>query len=112
MTISTTQNIFSKIPKHLPDELFQSLLHLDNIKIERIVSKGHHCKQDHWYEQVQNEWILLLQGQAILEFENDPKQITLNSGDYLLIPSKIKHRVVWTLENKETIWLAIHIFPK
>lgn len=110
MTISTPKNIFSNIPTELPEELFETLLQQDNIRIERIVSKGHHNAANDWYEQVKDEWVLLLQGQAQLEFENPASIQLLNPGDYLWIPAYVKHRVAWTLENSETVWLAIHLF--
>lgn len=34
-------NLFSKIPASLPEELFETLVQADNIRIERIVSHGH-----------------------------------------------------------------------
>lgn len=111
MTISTPKNIFSNIPPELPEELFETLLQQDNIRIERIVSKGHHNAANDWYEQVQDEWVLLLQGQAQLEFEHPASIQLLNPGDYLWIPANVRHRVAWTFEYSETVWLAIHIFP-
>ena len=40
---------------------------------------------------------------ARLEFENE--EITMKEGDYVLIPSCVKHRVSFT--SNPTIWLAI-----
>lgn len=111
MTISVPQNIFSNIPAELPEELFETLHRQSNVQIERIVSKGHHSATNTWYKQIQDEWILLLQGRAQLEFDSPTSIQLLNPGDYLLIPAQVKHRVAWTLENSETIWLAIHIYP-
>ncbi len=111
MTIATPQNIFSNIPVELPNELFETLHEEGDIRIERIVSKGHHNAENEWYEQIQDEWILLLQGQAKLEFDAPRTTSLLNPGDYLLIPAYVKHRVAWTPESGETVWLAIHIYP-
>lgn len=101
--------IFTDIPTELPEELCQTLLAKPNVRIERIVSKGH-CSAEHdWYDQNQDEWILLLQGRARLTFI-DADSIELNPGDYLLIPAHCKHRVDWTSPDTETVWLAIHLF--
>ncbi|HHE64583.1 MAG TPA: cupin domain-containing protein [Bacteroidetes bacterium] len=105
------ENIFSKIPKQVPDELFQTLLSNKQIKIERIISKGHSSAVNNWYDQIQDEWIILLEGQAKLQFENDTALLNLNPGDYLFIPAHSKHRVHWTDPSITTIWLAIHIYP-
>ncbi|MCF6251129.1 MAG: cupin domain-containing protein [Methylococcaceae bacterium] len=105
------KNIFSDIPKQIPDELFQTLLSKEGqIKIERIISKGHSTPIKEWYDQIQDEWIILLKGKAKLQLKNNLSLINLNSGDYYFIPAHTKHRVQWTTPNMETIWLAIHIY--
>ena len=100
-------NIFSSIPEQLPDELCESLLNAKALRIERIVSKGHSSPADFWYDQTENEWILLLQGAAQLGFA-DQSTIDLTPGDYLLIKAHCLHKVLWTVPDTETIWLAIH----
>jgi cupin 2 domain-containing protein len=105
------ENIFSKIPEQVPDELFQTLLSNKQIKIERIISKGHSSSVNNWYDQIQDEWIILLEGQAKLQFANNTALLNLNPGDYLFIPAHSKHRVHWTDPTITTIWLAIHIYP-
>ncbi len=107
----TVKNIFSDIPKQIPAELFQTLLSKEGqIKIERIISKGQSTPINEWYDQIQDEWIILLKGKAKLQLENDLSLISLNAGDYYFIPAHTKHRVQWTTPNMETIWLAIHIY--
>ncbi|MGH7802326.1 MAG: cupin domain-containing protein [Thermodesulfobacteriota bacterium] len=101
-------NIFSNIPKHIPQEMFEEIITEENIKIERIISKGHATPDDKWYDQDKNEWVILLKGSAGLLFEGEDNPITLHPGDYILIPAHIKHRVEWIDETEETIWLAIH----
>ena len=99
-------SIFNKIPKQLPQELFEEMLSNDSIKIERIISKGHVTPKGEWYNQANNEWVIVLQGEAILSFE-DSDDVRLESGDYINIPAHTKHKVSWTIPNQETIWLAI-----
>ncbi len=101
-------NIFNAIPKHLPEELFETLLEQSGITVERIISKGHHTPEHEWYDQDLDEWVMLLQGQAELAFEDQPS-LSLQPGDYLLIPAHTRHRVVKTAKDIESIWLAIHI---
>ncbi|MEA3438493.1 MAG: cupin domain-containing protein [Thermodesulfobacteriota bacterium] len=101
-------NIFENIPDHIPEELFQEILKTKNLKVERIVSKGHSSEDDHWYDQEENEWVILLKGNAGLLFEGDENVVILKPGDYINIPSHTKHRVEWTDPNIETVWLAIY----
>jgi cupin 2 domain-containing protein len=51
--------------------------------------------------------VIVLQGEAVIEYEN-AEQLNLKSGDFLLIPAGTVHRVMWTTAAEQTIWLAIH----
>lgn len=107
MNVNST-SIFADIPAQLPEELCQTLLAKPNVRIERIVSKGHRSAEDFWYDQAQDEWVLVLQGRARLHFiDADP--VEMGAGDYLLIPAHCRHRVDWTSPDRETVWLAIHM---
>ena len=61
--------------------------------------------ENFWYEQEKSEFILLLEGFAILEFED--KQVELVKGDCLNIEAFQKHRVKFTSLEKPTIWFAV-----
>ncbi|MGB5396851.1 MAG: cupin domain-containing protein [Gammaproteobacteria bacterium] len=100
-------NIFGSIPNDLDVELVEQLAHSQHARIERIVSKGHRSPATGWYDQDQNEWVIVLKGEATLLFSDD-SQIRLKPGDYIDIPAHKKHRVQWTDPNIETIWLAVH----
>ena len=100
-------NFFDKIPTDLSSEVFETIANNDIIKIERIISKGHCSPKKGWYEQEHHEWVLILQGEAILTFADDSK-VKLSVGDYLNIEPLQKHKVSWTDPDIETIWLAIH----
>ena len=100
-------NIFKNLPLNLEQEVFETLIQGNHVTIERIVSKGHTSEPDFWYDQQQNEWVMILQGEAILQFELSD-DIHMKSGDYLNIPAHQKHRVKWTMPEAETFWLAIH----
>jgi len=100
-------NIFASIPEHLDDELVDLLAQNENVKIERIVSKGHVSPETGWYDQDTDEWVLVLKGAAILAFEN-AEDVRLECGDHLNIPAHSRHRVKWTAPDSETVWLAIY----
>lgn len=101
------ENIF-ELPDNLPNrEVFEPLLESDRILIERIISTGQTTPPDEWYDQARDEWVMLLQGEARLAYE-DGSSIELKRGDYILIPAHQKHRVEYTSENPPCIWLAIH----
>ena len=100
-------NIFDDIPENLEQEIFNSLIASENIKIERIISKGHTSPDNGWYDQDKNEWIIVLKGAAELTF-SDRSKISLKQGDHLNIPAHERHRVSWTDPDTETIWLAVH----
>lgn len=99
-------NIFANIPKKLDDELFEDIISNETLKIQRIVSQGHTTDKFEWYDQDSDEWVILLQGEAVLSFE-DEDDINLKSGDYINIPAHKKHKVSWTKRDEKTIWLAV-----
>ncbi|MCO7226856.1 cupin domain-containing protein [Pleionea sp. CnH1-48] len=100
-------NLFENIPDSLPEEYFEHLVHSESLTIERIVSRGHVTPEGDWYDQERHEWVLVLQGAAMLTFE-DGRQVQLGRGDFLNIPAHQKHRVSWTDPDCETLWLAVH----
>ena len=101
------KNVYAVTPDSSDKERFEELLKTNEVTIERIVSAGHRSPESGWYDQENNEWVLILQGSATLAFE-DQNSIVLNEGDYINIPSHTKHKVTWTEPDRETIWLAIH----
>lgn len=103
----TIENIFKLIPDTIDNELFDVSLQTDNVKIERIVSKGHSSPKTGWYDQDQNEWVVVLKGEAIITLYPD-KQIRLKAGDYLNLVAHVRHKVSWTTPGSETVWLAVH----
>jgi cupin 2 domain-containing protein len=99
-------NLFTAIPKELKSELIEKLVDSDDVTVERIVSRGHKSPETGWYDQDQNEWVLLLQGEAKLLFDDDA-YVDLKVGDYIDIPAHKKHKVEWTAPDIETVWLAV-----
>lgn len=100
-------NFMSDIPTSIPQEIFDLIVAKNGVKIERIVSKGQCSARDEWYDQTQFEWVLLIAGAAVLEFQEPAEKVTLQVGDYLLIPPHKRHRVDWTDPDQETLWLAV-----
>jgi len=101
------RNIFGSIPDDLDDEFFDILIQHQSVKIERIISKGHASPPSGWYNQDENEWVIVLKGEAIVVIENK-EELHLRAGDHLNIPAHTKHKVTWTSPNTETVWLAVH----
>jgi cupin 2 domain-containing protein len=108
LTPHAPQNIYTDIPEVMSNEFFQILHKTSNMKIERIISRGHSTPAGQWYDQDSDEWVILLKGQATLSYEDTTQPVNLSTGDYLFIPAHTKHRVDWTHQSCESIWLAIH----
>ena len=102
-------NLFAELPTELPEELFTTLVAASDVRIERIVSQGHASPADFWYDQPQDEWVMVLKGAARLRFED--QSIELKPGDFLTIAAHRKHRVEWTTDAEPTVWLAVHWNP-
>ena len=101
-------NVFAGIPDNLAAEQLTALLTAPNVRIERIVSRGHASPPGFWYDQPQAEWVIVLAGSAAIAFDGEASPRTLRRGDHLHIPAHARHRVVWTDANEPTVWLAVH----
>ncbi len=60
-----------------------------------------------WYDQPQDEWILVLRGRAGLLVEGEA-ECTLEPGGFAFLPARRRHRVTWTARGEPTVWLAVH----
>ena len=103
---SLPQNFFAAIPAEFRDEVFETVAQSDSVRIERILSKGHCSPEGYWYDQDEDEWVLVLQGAATLEFA-DGSSRELGVGDSVNLPAHTKHRVLRTTAEEVTIWLAV-----
>ncbi|EMI23956.1 cupin domain-containing protein [Rhodopirellula europaea] len=99
-------NLFENVPTQLPSELIEVLAEGESVRIERIVSTGHATDPDNWYDQEQDEWVVVLKGEAKLRFD-DGELVTMTAGDHLLIPAHRRHRVEWTTPDEPTVWIAV-----
>ncbi|HWY87502.1 MAG TPA: DUF1653 domain-containing protein [Gemmataceae bacterium] len=100
-------SLLAGIPASLPEELVELILREQNVRIERIISRGHVSPQDFWYDQDRHEWILLLRGAARLSIEGEEQAIEMIPGDFIFMPAHKRHRVTWTAPDEPTIWLAV-----
>lgn len=72
--------------------------------LEHIASHAKPSPKDFWYDQDTPEWVALIQGHAVLEFEDGP--LSLTAGDAILIPPHHKHRV--SEVSTDAVWIALH----
>lgn len=100
-------NIFRDVKAKRDDEEIVSLLSRPGLRIERIVSTGQASPAGFWYEQPEDEWVILLAGSAGLAIEGEGER-TLAPGDYIFLPAAKRHRVTWTDAERPTVWLAVH----
>ena len=103
---SLNNNLFDNIPSDLSDEFFEDIVVSDKVRIERIVSNGHTSPDEGWYDQSQNEWVIVIKGRAQLTFENG-NVVNLHAGSHINIPKHTKHKVSYTDTEDITVWLAV-----
>jgi cupin 2 domain-containing protein len=103
----TPPNLFDQVPRPSGGETFAEILRHRNLVIERIVSSDR--PDPTLYDQVQDEWVLLVQGHATLELAGEA--LELGAGDHLFIPAHTPHRVLRTSREPPCLWLAVHLYP-
>jgi cupin 2 domain-containing protein len=105
-----TGSLWSELSsRHLTDEAVDMLLERPGVRIERIVSTGQVTPDGQWYDQVADEWVLVVAGAARLRIEGEDEDRELGEGDWIVLPAHCRHRVTWTREEPPTVWLAIHV---
>ena len=103
-------NLFLLPPLTGGEERFDTLLTGDGVRIERILSTGQATPPGQWYDQDNDEWVVLLQGEAELSFDDGSRR-RLAAGDPLFVPAHQRHRVEYTSGAPPCIWLAVHLPP-
>jgi len=58
--------LFANIPTDLLEEVCETLLDTDSVRVERIVSHGHGSSDDLWFDQQQHEWVVVRIQMALL----------------------------------------------
>lgn len=91
-------------PPQAGHETFDTLCQTSNVKVERVLSNR--VAGGEWYDQENDEWVMLVCGEAVLEFDGGEMQ-RLKAGDHLFIPARRRHRVLST--SADASWLAVHI---
>ena len=105
-------NILTNLPPARPDEQLDTIVNTSTVRIERIVSFGQNTPAGEWFDQDRDEWVLLLSGNAELQFEGSATACRVAAGDHLLIPAGCRHRVSWTDPAVKSVWLAVHFTPE
>ena len=96
-------NIFDLPPLPSSEELTTVLAENGNVRIERIISTG---QTSGWYDQAEREFVALLEGNAIVEFENG-KSVPMTKGDTIVIEPHKRHRVSYTSSIPPCVWLCV-----
>ncbi len=104
-------NLFAGLPDGKGAEVVTRLAQGGAFRLERIVSTGQATAPGEWYDQPEDEWVILLSGEAGLQIAGEAAPRTLTPGDFLRIPAHQRHRVEWTAADRETVWLALHFKP-
>ncbi len=101
------KNLLSDIPAELPDELVQTLVLRRGCRWCGVVSRGHWSPDGFWYDQDENEFVVLLSGAARMVFEDRAEPVEMTAGSWVNIAAHRRHRVEWTDPTQNTIWLGI-----
>ena len=115
MSLPSFGQLFANLPTEFTSEVFESLVNSPSVRIERILSWGHTSPATGWYDQAWPEWVMVVQGEAVVDWVKSEadgaiavQSQRLQPGDYLLLPAHCRHRVAWTTPDQLTIWLAVH----
>ena len=98
-------NLFEDTAPRAQGERVETLLQHKNLVIERIISSA--ATNPTALVQEQDEWVLLVQGTAVLDIDGAAK--SLKAGDCVVLPAKTPHTVKQV--SAGALWLAVHLHP-
>lgn len=90
------------------EESADILVERGNVRVERIVSTGQTTPEGTWYDQEQDEWVMVASGAARLRIDGEDTDRELSAGDWIWLPTHCRHRVTWSQSSPPTIWIAVH----
>lgn len=99
-------SLFANLPGGGGHEHFTTLADNGATRIERIVSHGQASAPDFWYDQNEDEFVLVVSGHATLRIEGRADLVRLGPGDWVNLPAHCRHRVEATSVDPPTVWLA------
>lgn len=73
-------NLFEHVPDFLTEEFVEIIFSRPHCRVERIISRGQTTPENTWYDQPEEEWVVLLQGAATLSVERDRAAFTAETG--------------------------------
>ena len=101
--MSKNINIFELPRLPLSEEVITVLAESAGIRVERIVDAG---QVTDWYDQPETEFVALLDGNAVIEYE-DGRLVVMKKGDTLLIKPHEKHKVSYTSSDPPCVWICV-----
>jgi cupin 2 domain-containing protein len=84
-------------------ERIEEVLLVGNVVVEQVLSGEVEGPVD--YLQEQDEWVVVVSGAAVLEVGG--RRVDLASGDWVLLPGNLPHRLVSV--EPGTNWLGVHV---
>ena len=102
-------NIFEGLPDVEEREVIEKIAEFGQgkVRIERIISRGQASPEEFWYEQKEDEWVMLIRGEARLLIEGGKDALEMKAGDYVELPANLRHRV--DSVSDDALWLAIYV---
>ena len=93
MPATRNGNLFTSVPPGGDAEIVDILARGRSVRVERIVSTGQASPPGFWYDQHDDEFVVLLAGAAVLRFAEGDRRLDLTPGDWIEIPAHVRHRV-------------------
>lgn len=93
-------NIYNDLKYDLDKEVVDLIFSSRKIRLERITSTG---QTTNWYNQDENELVILLEGHATIIFLD--KELEIKKGDVINIPSNQMHKTINL--SKTCLWLCV-----
>ena len=92
--------------RHRPP-VIETLFENRSIKIDRVTARGQITPPGEFPPEPSYEFIHLLKGQLVLEYNGEAEKVSLKPGDYAIKAPDQRTRADFTAEDGETVYLKV-----
>ncbi len=87
--------------------VLETLFESSDVKIEKVTANGQITPAGDFPDEPSAEFIVLLKGELVLEYQDETETVHLKPGDHAIAGPDQRTRAEFTSEEEETVWIKV-----
>ena len=92
--------------------VLETLFENSDVKIERVTAHGQITPDGDFPDEPSHEFLVLLKGQLVLEYQDETESAKLGPGDFAIADADQRTRADYTSVDEETVWIKVSFAGK